>query len=54
VVPGYPAIPFIENIGVHPDILDDYMLEENFLAEGKPFVDRFLAAMVDYIKKSKN
>ena len=54
VVPGFPAIPFIENIGVHPDILDDYMIEENFLAEGKPFVDRFLAAMVDYIKKSKN
>ena len=54
VVPGYPAIPFIENIGVHPDIVDDYMTEENFLAEGRPFVSRFLAAMIEHIKKSKN
>jgi len=46
---GFPATDYIENVGVHPDMVDDYMTEENLLQGGKPFVDRFLAAMVEYI-----
>ena len=46
---GFPATDYIENVGVHPDKVDDYMTEENLFQGGKPFVDRFLVAMVEYI-----
>ena len=44
---GFPATDYIENVGVRPDKVDDYMTEENLFQGGKPFVDRFLAAMVE-------
>ena len=53
VVPGYPAAPYVENLGVQPDMAVDYMTKDNLLQNGKPFVDAFVAAMVDYITKNK-
>jgi hypothetical protein len=49
----YPAAPYVENIGVRPDIAVDYMTLENLLNGGKTYVDAFTAAMVDLIQKSK-
>ncbi|HYS54244.1 MAG TPA: S41 family peptidase [Thermoanaerobaculia bacterium] len=49
----YPAAPYVENIGVRPEIQVDYMTRDNLTQNGKPFVDAFVAAMVDTIQKSK-
>jgi hypothetical protein len=38
---GFPRSPFIENVGVRPDIELDYMTTENLLLDGAPFVDAF-------------
>jgi hypothetical protein len=53
VTPDYPAAPYVENIGVRPDIQSDYMTTQNLTQGGKPFVDAFVAAMVDQIQKNK-
>ncbi|HJZ97866.1 MAG TPA: S41 family peptidase [Candidatus Solibacter sp.] len=47
----FPTMPYIENIGVRPDKVDDYMTLDNLLNQGKPFVDRFTQAMLDWIGK---
>lgn len=43
--PGLPAAPYIENIGVYPDILADYQTKANLLTGGTPFVAGFSAAI---------
>ena len=48
-----PTAPYIENIGVRPDIQVDYMTRDNLTQNGKPFVDAFVAAMVAQLEKSK-
>jgi hypothetical protein len=40
-VPGLPMAPYIENLGVLPDIELDYMTRDNLLANGRLFVDGF-------------
>jgi C-terminal processing protease CtpA/Prc len=45
--------PYVENIGVRPDIPVDYMTRDNLLNGGKTYVDAFTAAVVDLIQKSK-
>ncbi|MBI4875429.1 MAG: PDZ domain-containing protein [Acidobacteria bacterium] len=53
VVTGdYPAAPYVENIGVHPDVQADYMTRENLLSRGSGFVGAFTAAMVEHIRQS--
>jgi hypothetical protein len=47
----YPTAPYIENIGVRPEISLDYMTRDNLLQNGRPFVDSFVAAMVAEIRK---
>lgn len=49
----FPAAPLIENIGVRPDITDDYQTVDNLLNLGKKFVDGFTATIVDRVKASK-
>ena len=49
----YPTAPYVENIGVRPDIVLDYMTKDNLLQGGRPFVDEFTAAMIDWIAKSQ-
>ncbi len=53
VTSDYPTAPYVENIGVRPDIPVDYMTRDNLVQNGKPFVDAFVAAMTEYIQKSK-
>jgi C-terminal processing protease CtpA/Prc len=38
---GFPKSPFIENVGVRPDIELDYMTMTNLLRRGSPFVEEF-------------
>ncbi|MBI4877628.1 MAG: hypothetical protein HY822_23600 [Acidobacteria bacterium] len=47
---GFPSMPYIENIGVRPDVDLDYMTLENLKTGGKPFVAAFVAAMVEHIR----
>lgn len=44
--PGYPPTPYIENVGVHPDIVVDVMTRANLMTGGAPFVEAFTAAAV--------
>ena len=53
ITSDYPAAPYVENIGVRPDIEADYMTRDNLLQNGKPFVDSFVAAMIEHIRRSR-
>ena len=53
VTAEYPTSPYVENIGVRPDIEVDYMTIDNLNRRGKPFVDAFVAAIVAQIQGSK-
>ena len=53
VTTDYLTAPYVENIGVRPDISYDYMTAANLAKSGKPFVDAMIAAMVDNIQKNK-
>ena len=52
-VEGYPTTGVIENVGVHPDIVNDYMTKDNLLQGGAPFVRQFLTEMVNYIRSKQ-
>jgi hypothetical protein len=45
----FPAAPYVENIGVRPDVVVDYMTRENLMNGGAPFVSRISQIMVDHI-----
>jgi len=53
VTPEYPTAPYVENIGVRPDIQVDYMTTDNLNRGGKPFVDAFVSAIVAQIEGRK-
>jgi hypothetical protein len=53
VTAEYPTAPYVENIGVRPDIVVDYMTADNLNQKGKPFVDAFVAAIVARIEGQK-
>lgn len=44
--PDYPAAPYIENIGVRPDIPYDFMTRTNLLGGGVPFTTAFVNTIV--------
>jgi hypothetical protein len=44
-VPPFPSSPYVENIGVRPDKVEDYMTRENLVGNGAPFVQAFTAAL---------
>jgi len=48
--PDYPPTPFIENVGVRPDIVNDYMTRQNLMTGGVPFMQAFTAAIVGLIQ----
>ncbi|MDZ4802413.1 MAG: S41 family peptidase [Bryobacteraceae bacterium] len=48
---GYPYTNILENVGVHPDVVEDYMTKDNLLQSGAPFVQRMLWAMSAYIRQ---
>jgi hypothetical protein len=39
--PGLPSAPFLENIGVYPDVIADYQTKDNLLHGGATFVAGF-------------
>jgi len=45
----YPAAPYLENIGIQPDIRGDFQTEENLRNAGRPFASEFTAGMVRYL-----
>jgi hypothetical protein len=53
ITTDFPPAPYVENIGVRPDVVIDYMTKDNLLQRGKPFVDAFTTVMVDWITKNK-
>jgi hypothetical protein len=52
VTEEYPTAPYIENIGVRPDVSLDYMTRENLLNGGQTFVGQFTRILVDEIRKA--
>jgi hypothetical protein len=52
-VAGFPATNYIENVGVQPDIVDDYKTKDNLLHGGATFINDFTGAMVTLIQQSK-
>lgn len=52
-IPGYPTTAYIENVGVHPDIVLDRMTEANLRANGRPFQEAFTKIIVDEINKGQ-
>ena len=44
----FPLAPYIENIGVRPDIPFDYMTGTNLMTAGAPFVQAFTQAIVTH------
>ena len=45
--PGLPTAPFIENIGVQPDVSADYQTVANLFTGGQPFVQGFSALIAN-------
>ena len=43
---GIPAVALIENVGVRPDIVVDYMTNANLMSAGGPFVQAFTDSAV--------
>jgi len=52
-IPGYPTTAYIENVGVHPDIVLDRMTEANLRANGRPFQEAFTKIIVEEINKGQ-
>jgi hypothetical protein len=50
VTAEFPAVPYVENIGVRPDIVADYMTRDNLLNGGKSYVAAFTAALLELIQ----
>jgi hypothetical protein len=53
VTSDYPTTRYVENVGVRPDIEEDYMTLDNLLNGGRTYVERFTAAMVEHIRNSR-
>jgi len=49
VTTDLPTAPYVENIGVRPDIELDYMTRENLLNRGASFVNSFTRIILDQI-----
>jgi Peptidase family S41/PDZ domain len=50
--PDFPPAPYIENIGVRPDITVDYMTRANLMGIGAPFVQAFTQAIVTHAQST--
>jgi hypothetical protein len=51
-VSGFPTTSYIENVGVAPDIADDFMTADNLINKGAGYVQGFTKAIVDLIQKA--
>ena len=50
--PGFPLAPYVENIGVQPDIVQDYMTRANLVSAGTPFRQAFTNAIVNIVTRA--
>jgi len=50
VTPDFPATNYVENVGVRPDIEEDYQTMDNLLNGGRTYVERFTARLLAAIK----
>jgi hypothetical protein len=50
---GLPVSAYIENIGVYPEIDVDYMTADTLIRNGKPFVEKFVSAMIEHLQKNR-
>lgn len=50
--PDFPPTPYIENVGVRPDISYDSMTRANLMSGWSPFVQAFTNAIVDLVHRS--
>jgi hypothetical protein len=50
LTPDFPPTPYIENVGVRPDIPADYMTRANLMGNGAPFVQAFTQAIVNHAR----
>ena len=48
----FPPAPYIENIGVRPDITIDYMTRQNLMTAGSAFVAAFTQAVVQHAQST--
>ena len=48
--PDFPPAPYVENIGVRPDIPVDYMTRANLMNAGAPFVQAFIQAIENLVR----
>jgi len=53
ITQDFPPTRYIENVGVRPDIQNDYMTRENLIRSGGAYVDAFLQAMYEHIQKGR-
>ena len=51
--PGFPTTTYIENVGVYPDVVADYMTTDNLFNRGKTFVAAFSTAIANLIATGK-
>src|SRR5258708_2080007 len=51
--PGFPASLYIENVGVYPDIIADYMTADNLLNGGKPFFTALSTPIANLIPNAR-
>ncbi len=51
--PGLPAAPYIENLGVTPDVELEYMTRENLLNNGQSYVEAFTRILVGEIRRGR-
>lgn len=51
-VPGYPTSSYVENVGVHPEIEQEYMTRDNLVSGGRPYVEAFTRAVVEHIRRN--
>ncbi|MCU1259984.1 MAG: peptidase, partial [Bryobacterales bacterium] len=47
--PGFPATDYIENVGIYPDILQDYMTRDNLLNHGAAFFSNAVEALTNLL-----
>jgi C-terminal processing protease CtpA/Prc len=46
----FPPTPYIENVGVRPDVTGEYMTRANLMSSGQPFVQAFTQAIVRLVQ----
>ncbi len=49
----FPVTYYVENVGVRPEIINDYMTANNLRNRGRDYVQAFTQAIVDHIRASQ-